>query len=321
MIVSFVRTETKSCTPLFLESAVFGMGKLMHSGFALLLIALSLAFPSPALSQRKKTPPPPGRPPLLLRTTTRHELRRFPFGGTVTIVGAPAGSITVEGWSRSEVDISADIQLQADTEADLDLLATVNTIVFDEDMNHLRVLTTGTHDKAFMKAVAKKFPKTLLGLPWKIDYRVRVPLSTDLEINGGNGAITLTGVEGNIQISGAESVANINASSGTLSATIAVGKVNLNIPSRSWRGVGADVRLAAGEVTLELPVGFNGDIDAEILRLGEVVDSYGGLESREKPGITPQVMKVRAGSGGAFFRFTVGDGKIYIKKQTADSKP
>lgn len=286
----------------------------MHLVCALLLITLSLSLPTRALSQRKKTLEL-NRTPLLVRTTTRHELRRFAFGGTLTLIGAPEGSITIEGWSRSEVDISAEIQLRADTEADLDLLARVNTFVLDEDMNHLRLLTTGTHDRAFMRAAAKKFPKTLLGLPWRVDYRIRVPVSTDLEINAGRGAINLAGVDGNIRLSGTESDANLNLSGGTLSATIAAGKLNLNIPVRSWRGVGAEVRLAAGEVTIELPYGFNGDINAEILRSGQIVDSYGGLEPREKPGITPQKMRARAGAGGASFQLTVGDGTIYIKKQ------
>lgn len=239
----------------------------------------------------------------------------------MTVVGAPEGSVTIEGWSRNEVDIIAEIQLRADTEAELDLLAKVNTIVLDEDTNHLRLLTTGTHDRVFMRAVAKKFPKTLLGLPWKVDYRIRVPFSTDLEINAGRGVINLGGVEGNIRISGTENEANLKLSGGTLSATIAVGKLNLNIPVRSWRGVGAELRLAVGEVTIELPVGFNGDIDAEILRSGQLVDSYGGLEPRVKPGITAQKMRVRAGAGGASFQLTVGDGTIFIKKQQSlDSK-
>jgi hypothetical protein len=168
-----------------------------------------------------------------------------------------------------------------------------------------------------MRAAAKKFPKALLGLPWKIDYRIRVPLVTDLEINAGRGPISIAGVDGSIRLSATESVANLKLSGGNLSATISVGKLNLNIPVRSWRGQGADVRLAVGEVTLELPPGFNGDLDAAILRSGQIRDSYGALEPREKPGITAQIMKARAGAGGAVFQFTVGDGAIYIKKQTS----
>jgi hypothetical protein len=282
---------------------------------ALLLITLLLSFPSAAAAQRKKTADV-SQAPLVTRTTMRHELRRFAYGGTVTVIGAPEGSLSIEGWSRSEVEITAEIQLQADTEANLDLLAAFNNFTLDEDMNHLRVLSTGTHDKAFMKSVAKKFPKTLLGLPWKIDYRIRVPLATDLELTVGRGALKLAGVEGNIRLSAAETQADLTLSGGTLSATITAGKLNLNIPARSWRGVGGEVRLAVGEITLELPPGFNADLNAEILRAGQITDSYGGFEAREKPGLTPRVFKARAGSGGAFFQLTVGDGAINIEKQT-----
>src|SRR2546422_6622045 len=100
------------------------------SACALVLVVAALSLPSSALSQRKKTTEA-NQPSQLVRTTSRHELRRFTYGSTLTIIGAPEGSITVEGWSRDEVDISAEIQLRANTEADLDLLAAVNTFGID----------------------------------------------------------------------------------------------------------------------------------------------------------------------------------------------
>lgn len=283
---------------------------------ALLLTALLFCFilddSNTAIAQQKKDLDP-SRPLQLVRTTVRHEVRRFGYGGTVTLVGAPAGSITIEGWSRNEVDITAEIQLKADTEADLDLLAMFNGFVVDDDANHIRVLSTGTHDKTFMRT-AKKFPKTLLGLPWKIDYRIRVPISTDLEINAGRGPISLADVEGTIRLSAAESETNLKLSGGTIDATIASGKVTLSIPSRSWRRGRADIRVGLGEINIELPSGFNGDLDADILRMGQIDDSYGGLEAREKPGLTPQIIRGRSGAGGGLIKLTVADGKINIRK-------
>ena len=290
--------------------------KLFVSGLVLALSFLSAAAQSPA-----KQTPDANRPSPLVRTTSRHEVRRFAYGGTLTVVGPPDGSITVEGWPRNEVDISAEIQLNADSEKNLDLLAAVNTFVLDEDVNHLRILTTGTHDKVFMKAVARKFPKTLLGLPWRIDYRIRVPLMIDLEINSGRGPVKISDVEGNVRVSATESEVNLKLTGGTVSATVALGKINMIIPMRSWRGNGAELRLAAGDVIVELPAGFNADIDADVLRTGRIVDDYGALEKRDTRGVPgPQQFRVRAGSGGAFFQFTVGDGTIYFKKQTAESK-
>lgn len=290
------------------------------AGLFLLISILCLTSPVLAIQKSKtvdanKSKTVSANPVLLLtRTTTRHEVRRFGYGGTVTLVGAPQGSIIVEGWSRSEVEVSADVELHAESEDDLNQLATVNGFVFDEDTNHLSLLSTGTHDRIFMKRAAKDFPKRLLGLPWKIDYRLHVPASTDVEINAGRGPISLTGVEGAIQITATESETQLSLTGGVVSVTIAAGNIGLAIPARSWRGAGAEVRLAVGNVTLELPAGFNGDIDADILRSGKIVNTYEGLEARERPGLTEQKIRARAGAGGASLRMTVGDGTLYIRK-------
>lgn len=279
-------------------------------------MALSLLpFSTQSAAQKKQTGEAQAPTPQLVRTTTKHEVRRFGFGGTVTLIGAPNGSINVEGWARNEVEITAEIELRADTEANLDLLAAVNNVVVDDDVNHIQILSTGTHDKVFMRSAAKKFPKALLGLPWKIDYRIRVPLMTDLEVNAGRGPITIAGVEGNVRVSAAESLANLKLTGGVLSAIVSVGKVNLEVPARSWARGSAEVRLGAGEIVVTIPGGFSGDFDAEVLRLGQIINSYEGLEPREMQSVTPTKKNLRAGAGGASFNLTVGDGNITIQKQ------
>ena len=168
-----------------------------------------------------------------------------------------------------------------------------------------------------MRRVAKNFPRKLLGLPWKIDYRISVPMATDLEINAGRGPIKLSGVEGAITLTATESETQMTLTSGTVIATVAAGRISVKIPTRSWRGSGADLRIAAGDLNVELPAGFNGDIDADVLRIGRISDTF-SLESREKPGVTDRVVRARSGAGGAFFKFTVGDGTIRIGKLTSD---
>jgi len=276
------------------------------------LLAAFLLLTTAVVAQQKKAPEL-NRTAQLVRTTTRHDLRRLAYGGTLTIIGPPDSSITIEGWQRSEVDVSAEIQLRADTEKDLDLLAAVNTFVLDEDVNHLRVMSTGTHDKVFMRSVAKKFPKALLGLPWRIDFRIRVPFAIDLDINAGRGPISIKGVEGNIQFSAAESATNLRLTGGTVYGTIATGTVKLEVPARSWRGVGATFRVAAGNITIEIPTGFSGDFDAEVLRSGKIDASFEEL-ARASRGVDPRTLSARAGAGGAAFKLTLGDGVIVIRK-------
>lgn len=256
--------------------------------------------------------------PALTRTTTRHEVRRFGHGGSLTILGAPTGSITIEAWPRSEIDITADIELRAETEEDLARLSQVNSFLLDEDVNHLRILTTGTHDKKFMRRVAKDFPKKLLGLPWKIDYHLRVPASVDLEIDVGRGAFNLIGVEGAIRFTAVESDAKLTLTGGTVTATVGRGSINVNLAARNWRGRGADIRLATGDLTVELPASFSADIDASILRSGQIENSYAALAPRERTTSTPRSIKARAGVGGPTLTFTVGDGTLRIKQISAE---
>lgn len=252
---------------------------------------------------------------LLTRTITRHEVRRLQFGGTVSITGAPVGSITIQGWERPELEVNADIVVSAPTQQDLDRLAVINNFVLDEDPVHMRIMTTGTHDPKFLKRVAKDLPKSLIGLPWKIDYRINVPAMTDLEIDNGTGAIKLAGVEGALSLNALQSDADLSLTGGLVSATIQRGSVNLTIPTRGWHGLGSEIRLATGQMTINLMPGFSADLNADVLRLGEIKTTFPDLQNRSAS--NSRSMRARSGTGGATLNFTVGDGIIEIKPLTA----
>jgi hypothetical protein len=255
---------------------------------------------------------------LLTRSSTRHEVRRFGYGGTLTIYGAPEGSITVEAWPRNEVDITAEIELKGATEEELATLAAVNNFVLDADGSHLRLITTGTHDRKFMKRAAKDFPKKLLALPWKIDYRLRVPAQLDLEIYAGRGALNLQHIDGAISLNAGESQASFTLGGGDVVATIAGGSVRLRVPAQSWRGRGASLRLARGDLTIELPASFNADIDATVLRTGRVENNHPAVVPREPTAAPQRQLRARAGAGGATLAFEVGNGIIRITQATID---
>ena len=289
----------------------------LTSTFYFYLSVISVLFLSTSVSAQKEKQSNRSATTSLTRMTPRHENFRLAYGGSVTIVGAPAGSITIEGWQRNEVDVSAEIELHGGSAQDLDRLAAVNTFVADEDTNHIRILTTGTHDRNFMKSVAKDFPKALIGLPWKIDYYIKVPALTDLEISAGNGPITLSGVEGTIRLNAFESNANLSLTGGLVATTIQSGRVNVTVPTRGWHGLGAEIRLASGALKVELAPSFSGDINAEVLRNGEIKNSFPNLAPRERNSIGPHSLRARAGSGGATLTFILGDGIIQIQQAGA----
>lgn len=251
--------------------------------------------------------------PLLKRTTYKTENIDFGAGGTLSVNGAPNGSISIEGWQKNEVEITADIEVQAETEADLALLAQVNTFVLDENFGHITIHSVGTNDKKYLKSAAKKFPKNLLTMPFRIDYRIKVPSYCDLEINGGHGDLSLSKVEGAIRINVLETNAKLDLIGGTLQATFGAGNVEVSIPARGWRGRSADVQLASGTMNVRLPPNLSAEIDAKVLRNGQIENAYKNLKPREpRVKFTAQSIAAKAGNGGVNLSFTVGDGTLKL---------
>ena len=122
-------------------------------------------------------------------------------------------------------------------------------------------------------------------------------------------------MEGAILLTAARTEASLTLLGGVFRATVALGKLSVSIPSRSWRGSGVDIQVAAGEISVELPAGFSGDIEADVLRAGQIVNTLPGLEALAKPDPTNRTIRARAGAGGATLKFTIGDGTIYLKKK------
>lgn len=271
----------------------------------LYLSAVSVFFLlAPCFAQENKT--------LIKRTAYKTETVEFGVGGTVSITGAPNGSIKVEGWQKNAVEISAEVEMQAATEADLAELAKVNGFIIDDDFGHIRITSVGTHDKNYLKRVAKKFPKYLAAMPLKIDYIIKIPVYSDLNIDGGKGDFSLSNVEGMLRINYLESNAKLNLIGGTVFATFGKGDVEVVIPNRSWRGRSVDVQLAGGTMLVQLPINLNANIDARILRAGLIENALSNLKPRDRAKFTEKSIAAKAGNGGAALSFTVGEGTLKL---------
>ena len=251
--------------------------------------------------------------PQFKRTTTKTDRLDFGAGGTIEISGAPVGSIRVEGWKNREIQITAEIQVEANSEEDLVKLGAVTTFVLEESLGRTGIISVGTHDKKYMKQVGKKFPKQLLSMPTRIDYVIKVPQFTDLQIDGGVGDLTVEGVEGVFRLNFLETNAKISLVGGSILGIFGKGNVDLLIPRAGWRGRFADVSLNTGDMSVQLPNGMNAEVDATILRNGKIENGYAGLKPRvRKAEFTEKLIEAKAGVGGVPLKFTVGDGTLTL---------
>ncbi len=248
----------------------------------------------------------------LKRTTFKTDRLDFGMGGTVSLVGAPRGSVTIEGWQRNEVEISAEVENEARTAAALDAMAVINGFVLDEGLGHIRINAVGTDDKALMKRLKHKVPKEAGA--YRISFTIRVPRFTDLDINGGEGAFSLRDVDGTIKVNFAKSDSRIALAGGIFFGTFGEGDVRVSVPTRSWRGRLADVQLAKGRLSLVLPRVFDAEVSADVLRTGKVENMYEPLKPRPRTAFTEKSVVGKAGNGGVSLKMTVGDGLITISE-------
>jgi len=253
--------------------------------------------------------------PVLKRVTYKTDKLDFGSGGTLAVIGSPLGSVSVEGWQRNEIEISATIEVQAHSEADLTRLSGLTGFVLEESLGRTGIITTGTHDKRIAKQLGKKLAKTLAGMPFRVDYVIKVPRYCDLQIDGGKGAVSISGVEGTHKINFLESDAAFALVGGSILATIGKGTVSLSVPARGWRGRFAEVQLATGTMDVKLPAGLNAELDATILRTGKIENSLEGLTPRRRKGeFSDKSIVAKSGAGGIPLKFTVGDGTLKLSR-------
>lgn len=268
--------------------------------FALLLASFSIA--SFAQSQG-----------VLKRTTTKTDRLDFGVGGSISVTGAPVGSIRIEGWKNREVEITAEIEVQANNEADLKMLGDITGFVLQESLGRTDITSIGTHDKKYVKKLGKKLPKGLAAMPFRIDYVIKVPMYSDINVDGGHGDLTISGVEGDFVLNYLDTNAKIDLVGGSMIGVFGKGSVEFAILKSSWRGRMADVSLAIGEMNVRLPGGINAELDASILRTGKIDNVYEGLKPRvRRAEFTDKSIVAKAGLGGIPLKFTVGDGTLKL---------
>jgi hypothetical protein len=251
------------------------------------------------------------------RTITKTDRFDFGAGGTVAITGAPAGSIKVSPSATNEIEINAEIQLEAGSEADIARLLAVTGFVTDETAGKVGIISVGTHNKLGDKKLWKKFPKNLIGLPFVINYDVRVPKYCDLDINGGKGDLTIHGVQGSTTVNFLDTNADIEVIGGNTTITVASGNVTVALGVNGWAGRPASIQVGKGDLTVKLPSKASAEIDAMILRNGQIENTVPDLKQRDrKTPFTDHLIIAKAGVGGAALKFTVGDGTLRMERLT-----
>jgi hypothetical protein len=244
------------------------------------------------------------------------EDKRFEVSGKPDVALATFdGSIEIRSWDRPEV------------------LVVVEKHAYNKAS--AASIEIHTEQQGAHIVVEARMPKAaVLGLGWHWSQGakliVSLPASSDVNAQTGDGSIDIERINGKVELLSGDGAVRGRGLTGELAArtgdgSIAAdgaftnvraqtgdGRVTIHAapgstPSRDW-----DIETGDGSVTIELPAGFNGELDAQTgdgrVRLQDIALSNVSGE------IVRRSARGRIGSGGHVLRVRTGDGSITLRR-------
>ncbi len=145
----------------------------------------------------------------------------------------------------------------------------------------------------------------------RVDYMLRVPSGTDLELVNGVGTIHIVGHTANqIRVSlGAGELSLTDVSAGDLSLSVGVGEISVHV-----RGVGRlDAHAGIGRIGVTLPPGISASVSASA-GLGEtLMEGFAGMTLRESRFFLTTATEAVLGAGASDCVLSVGIGQIEVR--------
>lgn len=234
---------------------------------------------------------------------------RFMPGGRLAIDTGFMGTVTIEGWDKPRVAVTATITGWGPTH-DI-LMANMQKIAPRLRRSETRIDIVTEHDKSFQMG--------------KIDYHLKVPrYRTDIKIRSLRGFIAIKDVNGWIEADTRVGYLALVDLSGYVSAKTERGDIMVQLKGHRWEGLQISAVTGTGDVKLFMPVDYNTDLTL-ITRKGKIDTDYPPFQIDEETfRIVPQVKKEgafisqRIRRGGPTVVLQTDDGNVRFSKYDPD---
>jgi len=210
----------------------------------------------------------------------------------LTVDGRENGGVSFIGWDKNEVLVRAMIQTWADSRGEAESLAKSVQIATDAD----RIRADG--------------PSYRRHTSWSVSYEVYVPRKTNLDADTHNGGISAEGIESTMDFHALNGGISLREVAGDVRAETTNGGVTATLSGSSWRGTGLNLETTNGGVTLDIPRGYNAQLETGTVNGGINIDFpitvQGSLGRR---------IRTTLGSGGPLVRATTTNGGVRIRER------
>jgi hypothetical protein len=214
----------------------------------------------------------------------------LPSTGALDVDGGPNGSIEVEAWDGSQVEVEARVTANARSQERADEIAAAVELVAERGR------------------IASRGPRSLRREGWAVSYRVRVPRSTNLELDTTNGGIDVLGVAGSIDFSATNGGVRLIGLAGDVRGHTTNGGLRVELAGDRWTGDGMDVRTTNGGVTVMVPDGYSAELEVGTTNGGIDIDFPVTIQGR----IGRRQLSTTLGDGGSRIRAVTTNGGVRV---------
>ena len=207
------------------------------------------------------------------------------------IDGRENGSVRVFGWDKSEIMVRALVTANAESERDA------------KDM--LKDITV----EAAGDRITSDGPSRGRRFGWAVSFEIWVPKKTSLDAETSNGSVSVTNVEGRMDLHAVNGSISLRGVSGDVRGQTSNGSVNAELDGSSWKGEGLDLTTSNGSVNLDIPRGFNAQLETGTVNGGMNIDFPITIQGSISRRITTKL-----GNGGPRVRAVTTNGGVRIRE-------
>jgi hypothetical protein len=209
----------------------------------------------------------------------------------LSVDGEQNGGVTVTGWDRNEILVTARIQTHAGSESDARDLA-----------KRIEIDTDGT--------IRAHGPSTRWRSGWSVSYDIMVPRKIDLDLRTNNGGIHIADVHGRLSFDATNGGVTLNDLAGSVRGETRNGGVHVSLSGTHWDGDGVDVRTQNGGVHIDVPERYSAHLETGTVNGGMTFDFPITVRGSFRRQISTDL-----GEGGVTVRAMTTNGGVIVRRR------
>jgi|SRR5579872_1450931 len=218
----------------------------------------------------------------------------IPGVGRLTVDPGKNGGVTVKGWLRNDISIRSRVETWAGTAGEASALAGL------------------VHVDASAGQIKASGPDSQRDASWSVSYEVFVPQTTDLNMTGINGGISLSDVRGRIEFETKNGGVRLTRVAGDVKGQTQNGGIQVELTGSTWDGRQLEARTSNGGVTIAMPESYSAHIQTETVN--GTIDSDFPVSVTAQGRIRPRNLDFNVGSGGPLIHVATTNGGVKLRK-------